>query len=73
MEIITSVSGPEMGYVTTPICVLGAASMLLLKRDQIPNGVLTPSVAFSNVFSSLLARLESSGIKFSFVSKKELK
>jgi short subunit dehydrogenase-like uncharacterized protein len=52
-----------MGYVTTPICVVNSAIVMLREKDKIPAGVLTPAVAFGA--TSLLDRLQTGGLLFS--------
>ena len=69
IEMMTMVQGPEPGYVTTPICVVGCAAMLLNHQESIPFGVLTPGSAFNNVLDSLLDRFAQRGLHFSIVSK----
>ncbi|KAJ3347138.1 hypothetical protein HDU91_006842 [Kappamyces sp. JEL0680] len=72
-EIITTIKGPEMGYVATPQCVIACATMLLSdKREKIPFGVLTPATAFSNVLDELIVLLAKGGIEFSVKSKRDL-
>ncbi|KAI8150114.1 saccharopine dehydrogenase [Fennellomyces sp. T-0311] len=58
------IRGPELGYIATPRMVLQCAFTLLNGKssDQVPLGVLTPSVAFWN--TDLLKRLETVGITF---------
>ncbi|KAF9976121.1 hypothetical protein BGZ73_009096 [Actinomortierella ambigua] len=65
VEIVTTVSGPEPGYVATPKMVVQAAYTLLLEKDKMPNGVLTPATAFAD--TKLLERLQQNGIIFSTV------
>ncbi len=72
VEMVAKVQGPEMGYVTTPICVVTAAKMLLSRRDAIPNGVLTPSVAFINLAIEFKDTLEQRGIRYSILSKRSI-
>lgn len=61
---ITKVTGPEMGYVTTPICMVQAAVVLLKEREKVPGkgGVLTPGSAFQD--TTLMQRLSEHNIKF---------
>jgi short subunit dehydrogenase-like uncharacterized protein len=66
------VQGPEPGYVTTPICVVESARMLLLNRGKIPNGVLTPASAFAAVFDDLVERFKINGVLFSVVSRAQI-
>ena len=66
LEITTQIQGPECGYVTTPICVVTAALMLLDKeQDKIPFGVLTPAAAFNGVAEEFIDRLQDSINQFS--------
>ncbi|KAG0231862.1 hypothetical protein BGW41_002065 [Actinomortierella wolfii] len=65
VEIVTTVSGPEPGYVATPTMVVQSAYTLLLEKDKIPNGVLTPATAFAD--TKLMDRLQQNGIIFSTV------
>lgn len=64
-EIVTKVTGPEAGYVATPICLVQAALVVL--EETLPNsgGVLTPAAAFAG--TSLIDRLEEHGVKFSVI------
>lgn len=69
-SIVTRVSGPEPGYVATPIFVGETALCLLRARASsgegivaaLPAGVLTPAAALAS--SDLVARLVAQGIKF---------
>ncbi|KAG0279009.1 hypothetical protein BGZ96_002106 [Linnemannia gamsii] len=67
VSLVTSVSGPEPGYVATPKMVVQAAYTLLRQKDKVPNGVLTPAVAFGR--TDLIDRLQEQGIVFSTVVK----
>ncbi|KAF9102133.1 hypothetical protein BGX27_011167 [Mortierella sp. AM989] len=67
VSIVTSVSGPEPGYVATPKMVVQACYTLLLQKNLIPNGVLTPAVAFGK--TQLIERLQKQGIVFSTVQQ----
>ncbi|KAF9351061.1 hypothetical protein BGX34_000839 [Mortierella sp. NVP85] len=67
VSIVTSVSGPEPGYVATPKIVVQACYTLLLEKDKVPSGVLTPAVAFSK--TRLIDRLQEQGIVFSTVQE----
>ncbi|KAF8926990.1 sccpdhb protein [Dissophora ornata] len=67
VSIVTSVSGPEPGYVATPKMVVQACYTLLLQKDKVPSGVLTPAVAFAN--TNLIERLQEQGIVFSTVQE----
>ncbi|XP_009421076.2 probable mitochondrial saccharopine dehydrogenase-like oxidoreductase At5g39410 [Musa acuminata AAA Group] len=68
-EIITRVSGPEVGYVTTPIILLQCALVVLSERDNLPKGgVLPPGIVFSH--TNLQRCLEENGIFFDVISVK---
>ncbi|KAJ3212277.1 hypothetical protein HDU67_003938, partial [Dinochytrium kinnereticum] len=73
-EIVTKVSGPEPGYVATPIAVLACAYAILEDRDKkqrdIPGGVLTPASAFAS--TDIISKLDSQGIKFTVESANAL-
>lgn len=56
-----------IGYVATPKMVVQAAYTLLRQKDKVPNGVLTPAVAFAR--TDLIDRLQEQGIVFSTVVK----
>jgi len=63
----TRFSGPEPGYVLTPICIVQAALCLLEERGKIrPNGgVFTPGAVFAP--TSLEERLSQNGCKFEII------
>lgn len=63
-RVVTQVSGPEPGYIATPIFVVQSAIVLLNDRDKIPykGGVLTPASAFGE--TSLISRLQQHGVDF---------
>ncbi|KAF9993943.1 hypothetical protein BGZ65_010469 [Modicella reniformis] len=65
VSIVTSVSGPEPGYVATSKMVVQACYTFLLQKEMVPNGVLTPAVAFAR--TNLIERLQEQGIVFSTV------
>ncbi|KAG0363381.1 saccharopine dehydrogenase-like oxidoreductase [Gamsiella multidivaricata] len=67
VAIVTSVSGPEPGYVATPKMVVQACYTLLKQKEKVPNGVLTPAVAFAR--TDLIERLQEQGIVFSTVQE----
>ncbi|KAF9351916.1 hypothetical protein BGX26_010151 [Mortierella sp. AD094] len=67
VSIVTSVSGPEPGYVATPKMVVQACYTLLLQKNLVPNGVITPAVAFGK--TRLIERLQEQGIVFSTVQQ----
>jgi len=55
------ISGPEPGYIATPIIFLEVASVLLRKRSEFKNGVLTPTVAFGHLDRPVLVTGEGEG------------
>lgn len=67
--LITRVTGPDPGYITTAICMVQAAYVLMAERDKLPHsgGVLTPGAAFAE--TSLLERLQCRGLQFAVVEK----
>lgn len=70
-EVITRVTGPEIGYVTTPIALVQCALVLLSDRENLPKGgVYTPGIVFGP--TDLENRLQENGISFDFISKKAL-
>ncbi|XP_020572923.1 probable mitochondrial saccharopine dehydrogenase-like oxidoreductase At5g39410 [Phalaenopsis equestris] len=71
-EIITRVSGPEIGYVTTPIILIQCAFIVLSQRHNLPKGgVYPPGIIFGT--TNLQERLEANGVCFDFVSKRSLR
>lgn len=56
--------GPEPGYVTTPICVVTSALVILEDLSHLPrkSGVLTPGAAFGD--STLLERMRTHEVIF---------
>jgi hypothetical protein len=79
VEARVEVKGPEPGYVATPLLLLGAAFTLLEERIRAPAegggegawGVLTPATAFRG--TRLIPRLQSLGISFQLVGRREVK
>ncbi|CAM0906585.1 unnamed protein product [Alopecurus aequalis] len=70
-EIVTRVSGPEIGYITTPIALVQCAMVLLSQRANLPKGgVYTPGAVFGP--TDLQKRLEENGLKFDLISKRTL-
>lgn len=63
-KMTVKVSGPEMGYVTTPICMVQAAVVLVKEKSRLPKegGVYTPASAFGD--TSLIQRLDKHNVKF---------
>lgn len=68
-QIVTKVTGPEPGYVTTPICLVQAAYTLLNEEESLPEsgGVFTTGAAFAK--TKLIDRLLKSNIMFSVVEQ----
>lgn len=68
-KMVTKISGPEPGYVTTPICMVQAAVVLIKERENLPleGGVYTPAVAFGD--TSLIERLDKHNVKFQTVEE----
>mmetsp|Transcript_9537 Transcript_9537/g.14978 ORF Transcript_9537/g.14978 Transcript_9537/m.14978 type:complete len:169 (-) Transcript_9537:42-548(-) len=71
-EVVTKVSGPEPGYIATPIFVVAAALTIILDKISLPynGGVLTPSEAFYG--SRFRPRLIARGIRFEVISKETI-
>lgn len=68
VQVTTLVSGPEIGYITTPICLVQCALLVLDNRRALPRGgVYTPGIVFGS--TDLQDRLQANGISFEFVSK----
>jgi short subunit dehydrogenase-like uncharacterized protein len=66
LTVKVQVSGPEPGYVATPILVVQAALTLLEERAAVlganKGGVFTPGAAFIN--TGLIQRLQAAGVSF---------
>jgi len=70
-EIVTRVSGPEIGYITTPIVLVQCALVLLGQRANLPKGgVYTPGTVFGP--TDLQKRLEENGLSFDLISTRTL-
>jgi len=70
-EIVTRVSGPEIGYATTPIVLIQAALIVLDERRSLPRGgVLTPGAVFGG--TDYLQRLQKNGMSFDVLSTKKI-
>ncbi|KAM0844582.1 hypothetical protein ACQ4PT_056951 [Festuca glaucescens] len=70
-EIVTRVSGPEIGYITTPIVLIQCALVLLSQRGNLPKGgVYTPGAVFGP--TDLQKRLEENGLSFDVISTRTL-
>jgi short subunit dehydrogenase-like uncharacterized protein len=63
--VICQCSGPEAGYVATPLIFVAVAQTLLEERGSLPEqgGVLTPGAAFG-LEVGLLNRLNEAGVRF---------
>ncbi|KNE72331.1 hypothetical protein AMAG_16816 [Allomyces macrogynus ATCC 38327] len=65
-EAVVEVSGPEMGYVATPMCMVAAATTLLREKmdggKRLPAGVLTPAAALAN--TDIIQALQTAGLTF---------
>lgn len=70
-EIVTRVSGPEIGYATTPIVLIQAALIMLDERRDLPKGgVLTPGAVFGG--TDYIQRLQNNGMSFDVLSTKKI-
>ncbi|XP_077139292.1 saccharopine dehydrogenase-like oxidoreductase [Ranitomeya variabilis] len=71
VKVCTQVSGPEAGYVATPIAMVQAGMTILKEPESLPKsgGVYTPGAAFSK--TKLIDRLNKAGIHFTVLSKME--
>ncbi|GBL90608.1 hypothetical protein AVEN_172634-1 [Araneus ventricosus] len=66
-KTVTAVlKGPDPGYITTAICIVHSAIIILKEKDKLPlsGGVFTPAAAFTD--TSLMKKLEDRGIKLTF-------
>lgn len=62
-EVITKVSGPDIGYITTRIILIQCALILLSQRGNLPKGgVYTAGAVFGP--TDLQVRLQENGISF---------
>jgi short subunit dehydrogenase-like uncharacterized protein len=64
IQLEVQVSGPNPGYKATATCLVQCAYVLLDRKQRllIPNGVMTPGVAFWN--TDLLDRLQKNGFNY---------
>uniref|UniRef100_M8BDW1 Saccharopine dehydrogenase-like C-terminal domain-containing protein n=1 Tax=Aegilops tauschii TaxID=37682 RepID=M8BDW1_AEGTA len=70
-EIVTRVSGPEIGYITTSIVLVQCALILLSQRANLPKGgVYTPGIVFGP--TDLQKRLEENGMSFDLISTRTI-
>ncbi|VVB09242.1 unnamed protein product [Arabis nemorensis] len=71
MEIITRISGPEIGYITTPITLVQCGLIVLGQRESlVKGGVYTPGIVFGS--TDIQQRLEENGISFEVISKNKI-
>uniref|UniRef100_A0A1J3EWV1 Putative mitochondrial saccharopine dehydrogenase-like oxidoreductase n=1 Tax=Noccaea caerulescens TaxID=107243 RepID=A0A1J3EWV1_NOCCA len=71
MEIITRISGPEIGYITTPIALVQCGLIVLGQRESlVKGGVYTPGIVFGS--TDIQQRLEENGISFEVISKNKI-
>lgn len=69
MGLEVLVSGPEPGYIATPIYAIETAMAVLTSPPgSIPTGVLTPAAALRNVSDNVFKRLNAAGCTFEVVS-----
>lgn len=67
-EVVTRVTGPEIGYLTTPIILIQCALIVLSQRDNLPKGgAYPPGIVFGP--TDLQKRLQENGISFDVISK----
>ncbi|KAK4744000.1 hypothetical protein SAY87_010312 [Trapa incisa] len=67
-EIMTRVTGPEIGYLTTSIILVQCGLTLLSQRDNLPKGgTFPPGIVFGP--TDLQERLQKNGISFDVISK----
>ncbi|KAI3794019.1 hypothetical protein L1987_36644 [Smallanthus sonchifolius] len=70
-EIITRVTEPEIGYVTTPIILVQCALIVLQQRGDLPKGgVFPPGIVFGP--TDLQDRLQENGVSFDVISKSSI-
>ncbi|KAL3872866.1 hypothetical protein ACJMK2_036051 [Sinanodonta woodiana] len=72
-RIVVKVSGPDAGYIATPICMVQCALTLLREKDKLPSGggVYTTCAAFQD--TSLTERLTKHNVKFELVKIEDIK
>lgn len=68
-KMVVKVSGPEAGYVTTPICMVQCAVTLLkeVSKDKVSGGVYTVASIFRS--TGLIDRLNKHSVKFEVMSE----
>ncbi|XP_043210522.1 saccharopine dehydrogenase-like oxidoreductase [Amphibalanus amphitrite] len=69
-SLVARVSGPECGYIATPICLVQSAITILKEADKMPGtgGVYSPGAAFLD--STLIQRLTEHDVKFEVLGDK---
>jgi short subunit dehydrogenase-like uncharacterized protein len=72
-RLVTEVSGPEPGYVATPIFAVVSALQLLRDRSAgtLHHGVLTPGGAFRHALPQLVSAFEARGVSFKVVQEQQ--
>ncbi|XP_067138189.1 saccharopine dehydrogenase-like oxidoreductase [Centruroides vittatus] len=67
MKVI--LTAPDPAYITTALCLVNAGVVCLKENEKMPGsgGVFTPAAAFED--TSLLERLQKSGMEFSIIEK----
>ncbi|KAH7102143.1 Saccharopine dehydrogenase-domain-containing protein [Auriculariales sp. MPI-PUGE-AT-0066] len=61
VNLRATMTGPEPGYVATPIFFLLCAREILRNRERVTRGVLTPAVAFTHGVEEMLQQLNEDG------------
>lgn len=71
LEVVTSVSGPEPGYIATPKIFVTLSECLFDEWESMPSkgGVFTPAGLFAH--TRLIEKLDKVGIKFSVESRQD--
>ncbi|GFS14889.1 saccharopine dehydrogenase-like oxidoreductase [Elysia marginata] len=67
-QVTVRLTAPEPGYISTPICMVQCAAVVLREADRMrhTSGVLTPGAAFYG--TSLLQRLHKHNVQFETIS-----
>uniref|UniRef100_H2ZGE7 Saccharopine dehydrogenase-like oxidoreductase n=1 Tax=Ciona savignyi TaxID=51511 RepID=H2ZGE7_CIOSA len=68
-QITVKVSGPEPGYVATPLVIVQAALCIIQEKQNLPTrgGVFPPAAAFAK--TTLISRLQERGVTFKVLTK----
>ncbi|KAK4804025.1 hypothetical protein SAY86_003842 [Trapa natans] len=70
-EIVTRVTGPEIGYLSTPIILVQCGLILLRQRGDLPKGgTFPPGIVFGP--TDLEEQLQKNGILFDVISRSSL-